>query len=162
MEKTAAIKTMRWVYLALFFALLGAVVLLHAIPKPFLDVIRLPTFIRAGEPYLGFPYDSSLLIYQITLLFFVFVTLVDAISLFLFSSNPMKKISAYSSLIGFTLMAAVFMYFLYSFFVIDIENNLLVTVAIYLALSLVLMMLDLLTFILDEQLIWHLGVKKNR
>lgn len=161
MQKPALINILSWTYLIIFAIFVKLIVILHTIPKPFLDVLRMPTFIRAAEPFLGFPYDPSLRVYQITLLTYIAITLVDGVSLLFFSSRFMKKLSAYSSLAGFTLMAAVFMYFLYSFFVIGLEWTLLATAAIYLGVSLALMMLDLITFIVDEELITHLGVKKT-
>ena len=162
MEKTTSIKTLRWVYLIIFLVLVGMIILLHAIPKPFLDIIRMPTFIRAAEASLGFPYAKSLLIYQITLLFFVFVILIDAVSLFLFSSNLMKKISAYSSVVGFTLMAVVSLYFLYSLMILGLASSLIQTIVIYLVVSIFLMILDLYTFEVDEEQLKYTPILRGR
>ena len=149
---------LQWVYLLIFIVIFGMVVLLHALPKPFLDIIRMPTFIRAAEPYLKFPYDASLLTYQITLLFFIALTLVDSLSLFLFSSKIMKKVSALSSFVGFIIIGVVFFYFLYSLALIGLESVLAVTALIYLAISLSLLVLDLYTFEIDEELLTHIPV----
>ena len=162
MEKPQEVKILQWVYLLIFLVDFGMIVLLHAFPKPFLDIIRMPTFIRAAEPYLKFPYDTSLLIYQITLLFFITSTLVDSFSLFLFSSKIMKKVSAISSFVGFVLIGIVFLYFLYSLGLVGLESRLALTALIYLIISFILMMLDLYTFEIDEELLTHIPIGKLR
>jgi hypothetical protein len=156
MKKPKEVKILQWVYLLIFLISFGMIVLMHAIPKPFLDIIRMPTYIRAAEPFLKFPYDASLLIYQITLLFFVALTLVDSVSLFFFSSKTMKKVSALSSFVGFILIGVVFFYFLYSLALIGLESWLAVTALIYLMVSIFLMVLDLYTFEVDEELLTHI------
>ena len=155
-DKLLAIKILRWAYLGIFLIGFFTTVLLHAVPKPFLDIIRMPTFIRAAEPYLGFPYDPSLLIYQITLLSFLFISLVDSLSLFFFSSNTMRKLSAYTSLLGVILIGFVGVYFLYSLFVIGFSSTLTGTILIYLTVSFLLFILDIFTFRVDEDLVHHL------
>jgi len=155
-DKLLAIKILRWVYLGIFLVGFFTVVLLHAVPKPFLDIVRVPTFIRAAEPYLGFPYDPSLLIYQITLLSFLVISLVDSISLFFFSSNMMRKISAYTSLLGVILIGFAGVYFLYSLLAVGLSSALTSTILIYLTVSLLLLILDIFTFRVDEDLIHHL------
>ena len=137
----------------------GIIVLLHVAPKPFLDIIRIPTFIRAAKPFLGFPYDLPLLIYQVTLLSFLAISLVAGVSLFFISSALMKIISAFASLIGFVLMGIVSFYFLYSLVMIGVASALTTTVLIYLLLCFSLFILDLFTFWIDENLIHHLPVR---
>ena len=156
MDTLLAVKILRWVYLGIFLIGLFTVVLLHTVPKPFLDIARVPTFIRAAEPYLGFPYDPSLLIYQVTLLSFLFISLVDSISLFFFSSNMMRKISAYTSLLGALLIGFAGVYFLYSLWAVGLSSALTSTILIYLTVSLLLLILDIFTFRVDEDLIHHL------
>jgi len=146
MGKLLSVKILRWVYLGIFLLGLFTTVLLHVFPKPFLDIIRMPTFIRAAEPYLGFSYDSTLLIYQITLLLFLLISLVSVTSLFLFSSNVMKRISAYASLLGAVLIGFVGLYFLYSMFIIGLGSELTDTILIYLTTCLSLFTLDIFTF----------------
>src|SRR3989304_2569769 len=116
----------------------------------------MPTFIRAAEPYLGFPYDPSLFIYQIALFSFLFVSLVDAASLFLFSSNLMRRVSAYASFFGMVIISFVGVYFLYSLFIIGLSSALTSTISIYLTASFLLFILDIFTFRVDEDLIHHL------
>ena len=156
MDKLLVVKILRWIYLGIFLIGFFAIVLLHAVPKPFLDIIRMPTFIRAAEPYLGFPYDPSLFIYQIALLSFLFVSLVDAASLFLFSSNLMRRVSAYASFFGVVIISFVGVYFLYSLFIIGFSSSLTNTILIYLTASFLLFILDIFTFRVDEDLIHHL------
>ncbi|MEX0616387.1 MAG: hypothetical protein WD231_01075 [Candidatus Woykebacteria bacterium] len=156
MKKPALIKALGWLYLVVFLSFVGMVILLHAIPKPFLDIIRMPTFIRAAEPYLGFSYTPSLHVYQATLLFFIFLVLVDSLSLFNLSSKIMKKASALSSFVGFILIGTVFFYFLYALATVGVASSLTKTILIYLLLTSFLMSLDLFTFVIDEELIYHL------
>jgi len=156
MDTLLAVKILRWVYLGIFLIGLFTVVLLHTVPKPFLDIARVPTFIRAAEPYLGFPYDPSLSIYQITLLSFLFISLVNSISLFFLSSNAMRKISACTSLLGVILIGFVGVYFLYSLLAVGLSSTLTSTILIYLTTSFLLFILDIVTFKVDEDLIHHL------
>lgn len=156
MDKLLAIKILRWVYLGIFMIGFSMIVVLHVVPKPFLDIIRMPTYIRTAEPFLGFPYDRSLLTYQITLLSFIFISLIDSISLFMFSSDYMRKLSAYASLIGIVLIGFVGIYFLYSLFIIGLSSSLTSTILIYISISFLLFILDIFTFRLDKQLIHHL------
>ena len=159
MRGLSLVKILRWVYLGIFLIGFSLIVLLHIFPKPFLDIIRMPTFIRAAEPFLGFPYDPSLHVYQITLLFFLVVTLIDGVSLFLSSSTLMKKISAAASFVGFALIGLVGFYFLYSLVIIGMGSVFTKTVFIYLLLCFSLFILDLFTFWIDENLIHHLPVR---
>ena len=152
MDKFLAVKILRWIYLGIFLVGFFTIVLLHVVPKPFLDIIRMPTFIRAAEPYLGFPYHPSLLVYQITLLLFLFISLVNAISLFFFSSNIMRKISVYTSFLGIVLIVSVGVYFLYSLLAVGWRSTLTDTIFIYLTASFLLFILDIFTFKVNEDL----------
>ena len=159
MNTLLAVKILRWVYLGIFLIGFFTIVLLHAVPKPFLDIIRMPTFIRAAEPYLGFSYDPSLLFYQIILLSFFLIVLIDAVSLFFLSSNLIKKISSTFSFVGVILIGLVITYFLYSLLIIGADSILTKTILIYLVVSFSLFTLDLYTFWLDEDLIHHLPTR---
>ncbi|HEX7456658.1 MAG TPA: hypothetical protein VF303_04310 [Candidatus Nanoarchaeia archaeon] len=145
MSSLHTVKILRWVYLGIFLISFGSIILLHIVPKPFLDVIRMPTFIRTAQLYLGFPYGSSLLIYQIALLTFLATTLLNCVSLFFFSSGLMKKISAFTSLAGIILMSIVGLYFLYSLVMIGVASVLTKTVLVYLTASFLLSAIYLFT-----------------
>ena len=151
-EKPAIVKVLQWVYFLVFFSIIATVIIIHNTPRPFLDILRIPTFFRAAEPYVGISYISSMTVYHFTLAYFLLIILIDAVSLFLYSNKFLKQLSLLSSVFGFFLIGFVTLYFLYSVFVIGFASHTVaISVLIYLLLSLVFFLLDLLTFFVEEQ-----------
>jgi hypothetical protein len=156
LEKPASVKILQWTYFVAFLSIVAAATIIHNTERPFLDVLRIPTFFRLAEPYVGFSYKASLTIYHFTFAYFILLILVDAVCLFWYSNKFLKQLSLLSSYIGFFLIGFIFLYFLYSFFLIGFaDHQAAVSALIFLLLSQTFFILDLITFFVEEQGIYH-------
>jgi len=152
MGRPLSVQILAWVYLLVFAAVVFVIFLVHIIPSPFLDLVRLPTFLRLANPFLGDSWPTSLHIYQAILIFYLFVTLVDAASLFFFASNILREVSAISSYVSFGVMGAVAGFFLYSLLFFGASSTVFSQRAsFFLSISFFLFLLDLFTFVVDEE-----------
>lgn len=155
-HKPASVKVLQWIYLMAFLSIVATAAIIHNTERPFLDVLRPPTFFRLAEPYVGISYKASLTIYHFTFAYFLLLILVDAICLFWYFNKFLKQLSLVSSYIGFFLIGFIFLYFMYSFLLIGFaDRQAAVSALIFLLLSLTFFILDLITFFVEEQGIYH-------
>ncbi|OGD86640.1 hypothetical protein A2Z23_02895 [Candidatus Curtissbacteria bacterium RBG_16_39_7] len=163
MQRPLSVQILAWVYLLVFVAVVFVIFLVHTIPSPFLDIVRLPTFLRLANPFLADSWPTSLHIYQAILVFYLFVTLVDSASLFVFSSNFLREVSAISSYVSFFVIGAVVVFFLYSLlFIGPAGTTFSQQAAFFLGVSFFLFALDLLTFVVDEEQLGKLRLRLRR
>jgi len=157
LEKPTSVKILQWIYLLTFFSVIAAIIIIHNTPQPFLDVLRLPTFFRLAEPYIGISYISSMTVYHFTLAYFFLIIIIDAVSLSWYSNKFLKQLSLVSSVLGFFLFGFMLLYFLYSYIVIGFESyNAGISALIYLLITIVCLLLDLFTFLVEEKGIYDL------
>ncbi|OGY22696.1 MAG: hypothetical protein A2126_03810 [Candidatus Woykebacteria bacterium GWB1_45_5] len=155
-QKPASVKILQWTYLAAFLSIVATATIIHNTERPFLDILRIPTFFRLAEPYVGFSYKASLTIYHFTFAYFLLLILVDAVCLFWYSNKFLKQLSLLSSYIGFFLIGFILLYFLYSSFLIGFaDRQAAVSALIFFLLSLTFFVLDLITFFVEEEGIYH-------
>lgn len=64
------LKSLQIANLLVFCISVGMIILMHSLPTELLTVLRVPTFLKDIDPLLGFVWPASLLVYQVTLLFF--------------------------------------------------------------------------------------------
>lgn len=163
MTKFYLLRILALIYLLVFIGVIFAIFLVHMIPSPFLDIVRLPTFLRLAHPSLARSWPLSLHIYQAVLVFYLFITVIDAFSLFFFSSHFLRRVSLLSSYIGFFIMGGVVGFFLYTLLFISPLNDMQFQQAVFfLLLSLFLFLLDLFTFLVDEESQEKLRLKIGR
>jgi len=152
MKLKIANKVLGSIYLFIFTLVVLAIVALHLFPKDFLDFARLPTFLNQISPLMGVQFPTALLVYQITLVYFLFLILTDGIFLMRLSSKRSREISAALSLVGAFLMAGVATFFVCWLFLIGfLESQVLFSAIFYLSLVLFLFLLDLFTFFIEEE-----------
>lgn len=152
MKLKIANKALGSIYLFIFLLTVLAIVALHLFPKDFLDFARLPTFLNQISPLMGVQFPTALLVYQITLVYFLFLILTDGIFLMRPSSKRSREISAALSLVGGFLMAVVATFFVcWLFFVGFLQSQVFFSTVFYLSVALVLFLLDLFTFVVEEE-----------
>ena len=155
-QKPVSVKILQWVYLLVFVAIISTVTIIHNTDRPFLDVLRIPTFFRLAEPYVGISYISSMTVYHFTFAYFLLIILIDAIALFWYSSKFLKQLSLLSSFVGFFLIGFMVLYFLYSFAVIGFSSYTTgMSALIFMLASIAFFVLDLITFFVEEEGIYH-------
>lgn len=138
-------------YFLVFLVVVFVIFLVHTIPTPFLDIVRLPTFLRLINPFLGYSWPTSLHIYQGILITFLLITIVDSASLLFSSSRKLRVISAISSYIGYTLMGIVSLFFIYSLLFFSYSDLTIKQASFFMGVTFLLLILDLFTFIIDEE-----------
>jgi len=155
-QKPVSVKILQWIYLLVFVSIIAAITIIHNTQQSFLDVLRIPTFFRAAEPYVGISYISSMTAYHFTFAYFLLIILIDAVCLFWYSNKFLKQLSLVSSYFGFFLIGFIVLYFLYSFTVIGFSSPTAGTSAfVFLVLSFSFFLLDLITFFVEEEGIYH-------
>lgn len=156
-QKPLSVKILQWVYLLVFCSSIVLVWLLHNIPSPFLDVLRVPMLFSFLESYAGVPYVTSITTYHFTFAYFLLIILIDAVSLFLYSSLFLRKLSLLSSIAGFFLIGFVGFYFAATLFILGFPNNSSgMTAFVFLVFSTALFLLDTVTFFIDEESLYGL------
>lgn len=101
---------LRLLNLGICLTAVSVVVLLHTYTENFYDYLRMPQFLQAIDPQLGFSYPVSLHVYQFILVFAVVVSFINGIGLFN-QSRRLNKTSYYCSFISLfvVLFAASFL-----------------------------------------------------
>ena len=155
-QKPVSVKILQWVYFLVFVSIIAAVTVIHNTDRPFLDVLRIPTFFRSAEPYVGISYISSMTVYHFTFAYFLLIILIDAIALFWYPNKFLKQLSLLSSYVGFFPIGFMVLYFLYSLLVIGFSTDSAgYSALIFLLLSIFFFVLDLITFFIEEEGIYH-------
>jgi len=151
-KKPLAVKILQWIYLLIFIFVVGMIIVLHNVPNEMLVTLRVPQFLREIDPFLGYTWPSSLLVYQATLLFSLFLILVDSLGLFFYNALFWRIFSDLSSFLGLFVAWTIILFFVFSLtFSNVLEDDNIQTAIIFLVLSLFLFILDLVTFAVDEQ-----------
>ncbi len=148
-------RLLRNTYFTVFFIGALFVFLMHVLGRPTLDILRIPTFIKASITFNGFDYWTTLRIYQLVLIFSLISIFLDGLCLTNLRSKPLIRFSKWTSIFGAIVMLLAVVFFAYNFFIVD--ESLKLTPLIYLTGSLFLVVLDLVTFRVDD----ILGGKKN-
>lgn len=150
--KPAIVKFLQWAHLAIVITSIITISLLHYYTENFLDFLRLPTFLKDIDLFLGSGWPASLHVYQAILLFFIFVSLVDALGLFFYSSRVWRLISDASSFLGFLIILPVCVFFILTLASLDnLSLQSIQTILVYFAISLVIFILDLVTWFVEDR-----------
>jgi len=161
-KKPLTVKILQWIYLLVFIFVVGAIIVLHNVPNEMLVTLRVPRFLREIDPFLGYAWPSSLLVYQVTLLFSLFLILVDSLGLFFYQARLWRIFSDLSSFLGLFVAWTIILFFVFSLtFSNVLKDDNIQTAMIFLALSLFLFILDLVTFAVDEQSLGRRLFKKS-
>ena len=161
-EKPLAVKVLQWVYLIIFLFSIGTIVTLHNLPDEILIILRVPRFLREIDPFLGFAWPASFHIYQATLLLFLFLIFIDGLGLFFYQSRFWRLISDLSSFVGLFVIWSVFLFFIFSLTLAEgFEERNIQTTIVFLLLAFFLFILDLITFLVDEQSLGRRLLKKR-
>lgn len=140
-------------YLNLFFftAAIATITLLHIYSNNFLDFLRLPRLIYEINPLVGNGWPISLHIYQLILIFSLFLVLIDALGLFFYSQKAWRFVSDITSFLGFLIIWPTALFFIYTIAsaenlrTIDFQTSL-----VYFAITFSLFLLDLVTWFVDD------------
>ncbi len=147
------VKILKVLHVLVLGIVVATIVLLHLMPSPFLDFLRVPTFLKTADQYLGNVYPLSFYLYHGALYFFFLLMIVDFLSFTLEKSMRLKTISAAFSLMGIFVMGAVAGLFLYTLFQ-NSSNELIFKGALtYAILCSILFLIDLATFVTDEYML---------
>jgi len=150
--KPVPVKILQWLHLIIFVTAVGIIFVLHYYPEDFLDFLRVPLFLRDINSMLGSSWPVSLHIYQIILIFFLLLTLIDSLGLLFYHSKSWRIISDLSSFLGFLIIWPVALFFVFTLVSsdnLDLQN--IKTALVYFIFSFSLFILDLVTWFVDEQ-----------
>lgn len=151
MANYSYLRLLSFFYFLVFLVVVFVIFLVHTIPSPFLDIVRLPTFLKLINPFLGNSWPLSLHIYHGILIVFTLITLIDAATLYFSSSSRIRYLSAISSYIGYTLMGVVSLFFIYALLFFSYSELTIKQASFFMITTLLLLILDLFTFIIDEE-----------
>lgn len=145
-------KALKIAHLAVLGIVVSTITLLHAVPAPFLDFLRMPLLLRAIDPYIGNLYPSSFYAYHWILYFLFIVLVVDFLSLRV-RSRRLELIGTVCSLAGALIMISLVAFFL-RLAVSAGDNQLIVRGMIaYISFCGMLCLLDLATFATERNLL---------
>lgn len=161
MQNLTLLKLLSLIYFVIFLVSVFFIFLMHTFPTPFLDFARLPTFLRLVNPFLGNSWPLSLRIYQGILITFLFVILIDSISLYFSSSKSLRTLSAISSYFGYALMIFVGLFFVYALLFFSYSELTIRQASFYMGVAMILLILDVLTFVIDEEGLIKFKLKRN-
>ena len=151
-KKPEIVRILQFVHLAIFTLAIFVIFLLHLYTQNFLDFLRIPIFLKSINPLLGFGWPASLHVYQTILVFSLFLIFVDAAGLFFYRSRIWRIISDVSSFLGLLVIWPVALFFIFTLASAEkLEAQNIQTITVYFLLSLFLVILDLVTWFVDEQ-----------
>lgn len=154
MAKPIPIKILQWLHLTIVGIAVSVISLLHFYPVNFLDFLRVPLFLKEINSLLGFGWSASLHVYQIILVFFLFITLVDGLGLLFYHSKIWRLISDLSSFLGFLIIWPAGLFFIFVLASAEtLKSQSVQTALFYFLISLFLFILDLITWFVDEKAI---------
>lgn len=157
-RKPRIITVLQATHLAIFLIGISAVTLLHIRTSDFLDQLRLPTFLKEIDSFLGFAYPASLHVYQIILLFTLLLAAIDSLGLLFYKSKIWKFMSDITSFLGLLVIWPAALFFI---FTLASAQNLtqasIQTIIVYFTFTLFIFVLDLVTWFVDEQSLIKIG-----
>lgn len=146
------IKTLLASYVLTFILAIGLIAAMHTVPPPALAVFRIPTDLREVGPHLGLSWPTSLKIYQIFLLLFFTVVLLNGLGLYKINNLKWRSICKITSFLGLLLMWSVFLFFMLP---LILDSNFdpinLKTSFIYSLLAFAFFIVNLLTFAIVQK-----------
>lgn len=156
-QKPAIVKVLQWINLIVFLTSVTLVIAMHNLSESTLQTIRVPTFLQQIDQFLDYAWPASLHVYQVVLVIFLLIIFVNSLGLILYTSVIWRTISDLLSFLGLFLVwtAGVFFVLALSLGMFTSSENV-QTALIFLIVSVLLFLLDLVTFFVDEQ---HLGRK---
>ena len=141
------IQILQTIYFAIFLFSVALITLMHIIPDPALAVFRIPKDIREIGPSLGLSWPMSLHVYQVFLILFLIILLLNGIGLWRLNVARWRSICSISSFLGLFLIWSIFLFFMLPFILhANLNPKNLETSLIYSMLAFVLFIVDLLTF----------------
>ncbi len=152
MKKRVIAKILLGVYIFVFIFAIGLIVTMHIMPSPVLAVLRIPQNLREVGPMLGLSWPTSLRIYQVFLLFFFTVVLLNGVGLCKINNPRWQSICRISSFLGLLLMWSVFLFFMLP---LTLDSNFqatnLKTSFVYSLIAFALFIVNLLTFVVVQK-----------
>lgn len=153
--KPPVIKILQWIHVSTLIIGVGVIFLLHLYPENILDFLRLPAFLKDINPFLGFGWPASLHVYQVILVFFLVVSLIDALGLLFYESRPWRIFSDLSSFLGFLIIWPASVFFIFTLVSTEgLKPQSIHTALVYFGFTFFIFILDLVTWFVDEQAIF--------
>ena len=150
--KPKVVTILQWVHLGIFLISIIVIFLLHYYPYQFFDFLRLPTFLKDIDIFLGFGWPASLHVYQAVLIFFIFVAFVDSLGLLFYSHRFWRLISDLFSFLGFLIILPVSFFFIFTLAAAEgIGQYSIKTAIVYFVISFLIFVLDFVTWFVDER-----------
>ncbi len=148
-----AVRILKWVY-TVVFAFGGAFALLLSLSTESLfETLRFSNVVEGV---------AVLSVFRFLVGFYLLLMLVDAVSLFNYSSFIWREVSAISSLVGIVLMglASLFMIYIQSI-ASRVSTEVAILSLLYLIIAIGLFLLDILTFFVEEEQLLGISVRKK-
>lgn len=150
--KPQIVTVLQIAHLCVFLIGVFIVVILHIYTQNFWDFLRLPTFLKSIDDFLNQAYPASLHIYQSILIFSMIITFIDALGLFFYKSKSWKIASDLTSFLGLLIIWPVALFFIFTIATAKNMSTLTIqTIYTYFGLSMLIFILDLVTWFVDEQ-----------
>lgn len=151
-KKSKIITYLQIAHLAVFLLGVTIVILLHVHTQGFLDELRLPTFLKEIDNFLGYAYPASLRVYQVILLFTLILSAIDSLGLFFYSSKTWKLLSDITSFLGLLIIWPTALFFMLTLASAqNLTQTSIQTILVYFSFTLFIFILDLVTWFVDEQ-----------
>ncbi|OGY29892.1 MAG: hypothetical protein A3F35_00435 [Candidatus Woykebacteria bacterium RIFCSPHIGHO2_12_FULL_45_10] len=152
-----AVRILKWVYLIVFVVVGAFVLVLTIVTGSSFEFLRFSRLIEGPAAPL------ILNIFRFLVGFYLLLMLVDAVSLFNYRSVLWREASSIASLLGIILtgLGAIFMIYIMGVAgLISTQTN--IIALLYLVIAVGLLLLDLLTFFVEEENLLGLSIKKKK
>ena len=151
-QKPRIVYVLQIIHFATFVLAVTIIFLLHIFTQNFLDFLRMPAYVKAIDPWAASDWPGSVHFYHVVLLFFVTLTLINALGLFFYSSRLWRIISDISSFLGFFIIWPASLFFIYTLASSGpLSGEVIKSALFFFTVTFSLFVLDLVTWYVDEQ-----------
>ena len=162
--KPRIVHILQIIHFASFVSAIGVISLLHIITEDFLDILRMPAYVKAIDPWAVSDWPGSFHFYHLISAFFILLTLINALGLFYYSQRSWRVISDFSSFLSFLIIWPISLFFVYTLASTGpLESKTVQSALFFFTVTFFLFILDLVTWYVDDQsLIRYKPFRKRR
>jgi len=138
-KKQKLLDRLKFFYLFIFVLTIILVAPTHFFPPPTFMYARFPHYLEMMGPFLGVSWPMSFKIYHYVLYIFAVIISLNALGILFYPK--FKNVAIFSSIIGMFLFSLIILFFFFQFIKVNLS-----TAVVYGLYSVVLLIVDILTF----------------
>jgi len=159
-KKPKSVKVLQIIHFTVFILAISIISLQHIFTQNFLDILRMPAYVKAIDPWAASDWPGNFHFYHVILIFYISLTFINGMGLFYYSKKIWRVISDGSSFLSFLIIWPISLFFIYTVASTGPLDKLTIQSAVLFSIiTFSLFILDLVTWYVDEQSLLRIGRK---